>query len=126
MIGLIVTSIIDVSIVKINDLIDKYFIPLQGKLILFTINSSLCLLLQFLLVRYIHISFQRDRVRTLKVKAIYADSLLSLCLLAGLIGSLIFQQFYNNYYDTSIVVGIIALSYGTAAGFVIWQSSLFL
>ena len=40
MIGLIVISIIDVSLVKINDLIDKYFIPMQSKLILFTINSS--------------------------------------------------------------------------------------
>ncbi|CAN5388130.1 hypothetical protein BH18THE2_BH18THE2_24680 [soil metagenome] len=126
MIGLIVTSIIDISIVKINDLIDKYFIPLNGRLILFTINSSLCLLLQFFIVRYIDTSFQTDRLRkTLKVKAIYAVSLLSLNVLAGLIGFLIFQQFYNNYYDTSIVVAIIALSYGTAAGFVIWLSVLF-
>jgi hypothetical protein len=47
MIGLVVTSIIDISIVKINDLIDKYFIPVQGKLILFATNSSVCLFLQF-------------------------------------------------------------------------------
>ena len=127
MIGLIVTSIIDISIVKINDLIDKYFIPLQGKLILFAINSSLCLLLQFFLIRYIHTSFQRDRLnRTLKVKAVYTVSFISLGVLATLIGFLMFQQFYNNYYDTTIVVAIIALSYGTAAGFVIWLSLLFL
>ena len=126
MIGLVVTSIIDISIVKINDLIDKYFIPVQGKLILFATNSSVCLFLQFYLVRHIHISFQRDRLnRTLKVKAIYAVSLFSLTVLAGLIGFLIFQQFYNNYYNTSIVVAIIALGYGTAAGFVIWLSFLF-
>ncbi|HET6799408.1 MAG TPA: hypothetical protein VFH25_02490 [Nitrososphaeraceae archaeon] len=46
-------------------------------------------------------------------------------ILSGLIGFLVFQQFYNNYYDTSIVVGIIALGYGIAAGFVIWLSFLF-
>ena len=127
MIGLIVTSIIDISIVKINDLIDKYFIPLQSKLILFAINSSLCLLLQFFLIRYIHTSFQRDRLnRTLKVKAVYTISFISLGVLAALIGFLMLQQFYNNYYDTTIVVAIIALSYGTAAGFVIWLSLLFL
>jgi hypothetical protein len=126
MIGLILTSIIDISIVKINDLIDKYFIPLQGKLILFSINSSLCLLLQFFLVRYIHTSFQKDRLnRTLKVQAIYSVSFISLGVLATLIGFLMFQHFYNNYYDTTIVVAIIALSYGTAAGFVIWLSLLF-
>ena len=126
MIGLIVTSIIDISIVKINDLIDKNFIPLLGKLILFTINSSLCLLLQFFLVRNIHTSFQRDRLnRTLKVKAIYVVSLLSLFVLASLIGFLIFQQFHDSYYYTTIVVSIIALSYGTAAGFMVWLSLLF-
>lgn len=123
---MVVTSIIDVSIVKINDLIDKYFIPMQGKLILFALNSSVCLFLQFYLVRHIHISFQRDRLnRTLKIKIIYLVSLFSLSILSGLIGFLVFQQFYNNYYDTSIVVGIIALGYGTAAGFVIWLSFLF-
>ena len=50
MIALIVTILIDTSVVKINDLIDKYFIPLQSKLMLFAVNSSLCLLLQFLLL----------------------------------------------------------------------------
>jgi hypothetical protein len=126
MIGLIVTSIIDISIVKINDLIDKYFIPMQAKSMLFAINSFICLLLQLILVRYIHTSFLRDRLnRTLKVKAIYAISLFSLSVLAALIGFLIFQQFYNSYYNTLIAVGIIALGYGTAAGFVIWLSFLF-
>lgn len=126
MIGLVITSIIDVSIVKINDLIDKYFIPMQGKLILFAVNSSVCLFLQFYLIRHIHISFQGDRLnRTLKVKVIYVVSLFSLSVLASLIGYLIFEQFYNNYYNTLVVVAIIALSYGAAAGFVIWLSILF-
>ena len=127
MIGLIITSIIDVSIVKINDLIDKYFIPIQSKLILFAFNSSVCLLLQFYLFRHIHVSFQTHRLnRTLKVRAIYAVSLVSLSVLAVLIGSLIIQQFYFNFYDTSFIIGIIALSYGMGAGFVIWLSLLFL
>jgi hypothetical protein len=127
MIGLIVTSIIDISIVKINDLIDKYFIPLQGKIMLFAVNSSVCLLLQFFLIRYIQSSFQKDRLnRTLKVKAINSISFISLCVLAFLIGFVIFQQFYNNYYYTSISIAIIVISYGTAAGLIIWLSSLFL
>jgi hypothetical protein len=126
MIGLIVASIIDISIVKINDLIDKYFIPLQGKIMLFAVNSSVCLLLQFFLIRYIQSSFQRDRLnRTLKVKAINSISFISLCILASLIGFVIFQQFYNNYYYTSISIAIIVISYGTAAGLIIWLSSLF-
>jgi hypothetical protein len=126
MIGLIVTSIVDISFVKINDLIDKFFIPQQGRLILFAVNSILCLFLQFYLVKYIHTFFQRERLtRTLKVKAIYVGSLLSLSILASLIGFLIFQQFYYSFYYTSIVTAVIALSYGIAAGFVIWLALLF-
>ena len=127
MIALMVTSIIDISIVKINDLIDKYFIPLQGKLTLFAVNSSVCLLLQFSLIRYIQGSFQNERLyRTLKVKAINAISYISLCILASLIGFLIFQLFNNNYYYTDICIAIIVTSYGTAAWFLIWLSTLFL
>jgi hypothetical protein len=126
MIGLIVTSIIDISIVKINDLIDKYFIPLQGKIRLFAVNSSVCLLLQLFLIRYIHFSFQRDKLtRTLKVKTIYTISFISLFVLAALIGLLTLQLFYNNYYGTSISIAIVAISYGTASGLLIWLTLLF-
>ena len=60
MIALIVTVLIDTSVVKINDLIDKYFIPMQSKLMLFAINSFLCLLLQFFIIKYIESSFKSD------------------------------------------------------------------
>ena len=53
MIALMVTVLIDTSVVKINDLIDKYFIPLQSKLMLFAVNSSFCLLLQFFIIKYL-------------------------------------------------------------------------
>ncbi|HEU5172611.1 MAG TPA: hypothetical protein VFT83_03700 [Nitrososphaeraceae archaeon] len=126
MIALIVTVLIDTSVVKINDLIDKYLIPMQSKLILFSINSSLCLLLQFLIIKYLQSSIKRDQLnKTLKVQAFYKISLISLCLLGILIGILIFQQFYYNYYYTSISIFIIMISYGTAGGFIIWLSLLF-
>ena len=126
MIALIVTVLIDTSVVKINDLIDKYFIPLQSKLILFSVNSSLCLLLQFLMIKYLQSSFKRDQLnKTLKIRAFYKISLISLCVLATLIGILIFQQFHYNYYYTSISILIIIISYGTAAAFIIWLSMLF-
>jgi len=62
MIALIVTLLIDTSVVKVNDLIDKYFIPIQSKLILFSVNSLFCLLLQFFIINYIQRSFKRDRL----------------------------------------------------------------
>ena len=126
MIALMVTVLIDTSVVKINDLIDKYFIPLQGKLMLFAVNSSLCLLLQFLMIKYLQSSFKRDRLNnTLKVQSFYKISLISLCVLGTFIGFLIFQLFYNNYYNTSISIFIITISYGTATAFIIRLSLLF-
>jgi hypothetical protein len=126
MIALIVTVLIDTSVVKINDLIDKYLIPLQSKLILFSVNSLVCLLLQFFIIKYIESSSKRDQLnKRLKTKTFYKVSLTLLSILGTLIGALIFQQFYNNYYDTSISISIITISYGIAAAFIIRLSLLF-
>jgi hypothetical protein len=126
MIALIVTVLIDTSVVKINDLIDKYFISLESKVMLFAVNSSLCLLLQFLIIKYLQSLIKKDQLnKILKVQAFYKISLISLCILATLIGILIIQQFHYNYYYTSISILIIMISYGTAAGFLIWLSLLF-
>jgi hypothetical protein len=126
MIALIVTILIDTSVVKINDLIDKYFIPIQSKLILFAVNSSLCLLLQFLIIKYLQSSFKKDRLsKKLKPTTFYNISLISLCVLGTFIGFLIFQLFYYNYYNTSMIIFIITISYGTATAFIIRLSFLF-
>ena len=123
---LIVTILIDTSVVKINDLIDKYFIPMQSKMILFAVNSSLCLILQFLMIKYLQISSKRDRLtKTLKIQSFYKILLISLCVLGTFIGFLNFQLFYNNYYNTSINIFIITICYGTAAVFIIRLSLLF-
>lgn len=125
MIALLIIILIDTSVVKINDLIDKYFIPMQSKLMLFAINSLLCLLLQFFIIKYIESSFKRDRLSKKKAKTFYIMSLISICVLGAFIGFLIFQLFYNNYYNTSIIIFIITISYGTAAVFIIRLSLLF-
>ena len=115
---LLVTVVIDTSVVKINDLIDKYFIPLQSKLILFAINSSLIILFQFIVVKYVTNSFKIARSnKSLRINTFYIISIISLSLLASLIGFLIFEQFYFSYYDTAISISIIVLSYGTASSF---------
>jgi hypothetical protein len=126
MILLVVASLIDIAVVRVNDLINKDFIPIQSKLILFSVNSSLCLLLQYFVIRYTRTSFRIDRLnKTLKVKTFYIISLTSLCILAVLIGFLIFQQFNGNYYDISLIISLITISYVTAAIFVTWLALLF-
>jgi hypothetical protein len=130
-IALVVTLVIDTSIVKVYDLVDKYFIPIQGKIILFSIDTSLCLILQFVLIKYVinHIQslFKRHQLnKRLNVSLWYRISLISLFTLGTLMGLLIFQQFYNNYYETLIPIFIVIISYGTAAGFIIRLSMLFI
>jgi len=100
---------------------------LQSKLILFSINSSLCLLLQYLIIGYVKRSLEGSRLgKSLKVKVSYIISLTSLCVLTALIGFLIFQQFFYHYYYTLITIFIITISYGTATAFIIWLSLSFL
>jgi|SRR5215831_13811514 len=126
MIALVVTTLIDISVVRVNDLIDKDFIPMQSKLILFSVNSSICLLLQYFILKQVKSSIRTDRQnRTLKVKIFYSISLTSLCVLAALIGFSIFQQFYYSYFYTSLIILIVSISYGIAATLMIWLSLLF-
>jgi hypothetical protein len=126
MIALTVSLLIDVSVVKINDLVDKYFIPIQSKVLLFSINCSFVILFQFIAVKYVTGSFKIDRLnKSWWVNRIYLVSLSSLCLLAILVGSLIFELLYFNHYDTAISISIIIISYGTAASFIMWLAFLF-
>jgi len=92
MVAIAVTLILDTSVVKINDLIDKYFIPMTGKLILFSVNSSICLFLQLLAIRFVMNSFGRHQLRkTPKVRALYLISLTSFFALTFFIGLLAYQ-----------------------------------
>lgn len=125
MLFLVITLLIDTSIVKINDLIDKKFLPIRSKLLLFSVNSLSCLLLQYVVIKYVAISFRIKLSKGIKASRFYVVSFASLCLSSTLIGILILQQFYNSYYDNSIIISIIVVSYGTAAALIIWLSFLF-
>lgn len=127
MIGLIVTVVIDTSIVKVYDLIDKSFIPDQIKLLLFSVNTSICLILEFIILRYLYNSFRGYRWKeVLNVKILYRISLIALLTIGTLMGLLMFQQFYNNLYKISIPILIVIISYVIAAAFIIILSLLFL
>jgi hypothetical protein len=126
MIALTITLLIDTSLVKINDLVNKYFIPIQSKLILFSINSFTCLLLELLLIKFVIKSLVIQRLsNTPKVRAFYIISLTSFIFVAIFIGLLVFQQFYYRYYEIWINIVIITISYGTSAVLIIWLALLF-
>jgi hypothetical protein len=127
MLVLIVALGIDNAILKINDLVNKTFIPEGEKLLLFAVNSSLCLLLVFIILTYLEASFKKNPLnKKFKVELLYRFSLNSLFVIATLMALLVFQQYNNSYYNISISIFIISISYGTATGFLIKLILLFI
>lgn len=115
--------LIDNSVVKIYDIIDKDFAPSQIKILLFSGEALLCLLLQFLLLKQVWNSFKTNQSHNqLQVRV----SLISLSVLGILIAIMIFELYYYNQYSSFLTIAIIIISYGTAACFIIWLSLMFL
>jgi hypothetical protein len=127
MIGLIVTVVIDISIVKVYDLVDKSFISDETKFLLFSINTSVCIALEFIIIKYLYTSFKGYRwKKSLKINLLYRISFISLLTIGALMTVLIFQQLYYNYYKIIIPILIVIISYIIASTFIIILSILFL
>lgn len=127
LISLIIIILVDTSVVKVNDLVDKYFIPVPSKLILFSITCTLCLFLQFNIIRYVQRLFKTEQTfKSLRRRPFQLISLTSLCALGALLGILILQQIYSGYYNTLVSILIIVVSYGIGASFIMWLALLFL
>lgn len=127
LIGLIVTLLVDTSVVKVYDLVDKNFIPAREKVILFLTNSFACLFLEYLIIWYLRNSFLKHQVTLgASSKLFYMMFFISLLLLTVLFGYLSFQMFYKNSYSTMITITIILISYLTSSLFLIVLSGLFI
>jgi hypothetical protein len=121
--ALIAIILIDTSFVKIYEIIDKDFAPNQIKILLFSGEALICLLLQVLLLRQVWNSFRSNQLHSRLQVTI---SLISISIFGALIATMIFQMYYYNQYSSLLTIVIIILSYGTAAGFVIWLSWMFM
>lgn len=126
-IPLIIIIIIDISIVKVYDLVDKDFVNEQTKILIFSINSLVGLVLQFIIILYLQRVFKNQRLnKHINIRLLSKISLISLSVIGICMGLLMFQQFYNNYYQSLITIVITVLSYGTASGLIIRLSISFL
>lgn len=115
--------LIDTSFVKIYEIIDKDFAPIQSKMLLFSVEALSCLILQFFLLKQVWNSFKSSQLHGRLQVGI---SIVSLSVLGTLIATMIFQMYYYNQYSSFITIALIAISYGTAAVFIFWLSWLFL
>jgi hypothetical protein len=123
--ALIITLLIDTSIIKVYDLIDKYFISTEEKILLFSINSSVSLFLQFMIINYVRKYFEKKFIR-INIKVFSIFSILGISLSAILIGSIIFQILFYHYYHKITLLIMININYFVASVFVIRLSILFI
>jgi hypothetical protein len=122
-----VTVVLDTSIIKIYDLSYKYFISMKSKIILFAINSLLCLFIQYFTIYYIRKSVQKyNPGQRLLTKFLDRITLISLTILATSLAVLTIQMFYHGSYDSWIIIFIISLTYGTASVVLIILCKLFI
>jgi hypothetical protein len=122
---LMISILVDTSVVKVYDLINKSFIPEESKVILFTVNSSLCLTLGFLIIKYVHGALERRGSSKAYSNLLYRISLFSFLSLGALMSIIVFQQIFHEYYTVATSISVVAISYGTGAALIIRLSALF-
>lgn len=127
MLILTITIVIDISVVKIYDLIDKYFLSADYKILLFSINSAVSLFLQFMALRYLNNLLRHDEtVLKLATRKFYSITFFSLVSSGILIGILIYQQIFNHQYDVFFIILIVLINYGIASIMLIILTILFI
>jgi hypothetical protein len=125
--ALIITIVLDTSVVRIYDLVDKRFISVHDKLVFFSINTIACLCIQFVMISYFGGGFKlKDTKEIFRFPLTFKFSFISLSVLGILLAFLIFELFFYNYYDTILIILVITVSYGTASALLIRLSLLFL
>ena len=125
LIPIIVVVIIDTTFIKTYDLIDKFFLPIQEKIVLFSLLSSFILILQYFIFRYLNKILNIKVTSQINSNLYYKISIFSITILGILFGLLIYQQLFFNYYNKSIIMIIIILIYGVASFFILKLSLLF-
>ena len=121
-----VSILVDTSVVKVYDLINKSFIPEESKVVLFAVNSLLCLILGFLIINYVYGALRKRNTSNMAYSSLlYRISLLSFLSLGALMTTIVCQQVLDGYYSIAISMFIITISYGTGATLIIKLSTLF-
>ena len=124
---LFVIFVIDTAFVQTYDLTNKQDIPIQIKNIIFSLNISICLALQFFIIQYSRSLASRRKQRSLLSlelfeilgRAGYIFNVLS-------ISFLIFQIHYFEFYYIFILILVIAVTYGISSILLAKTAVLFL
>lgn len=126
MFTLLAIVVVDTSIVKVYDLVDKFYLPADGKLVVFCIVSFGCVLLQCFIVNYLRKSISKITGKTIFSRFFNIIPVVSLIAIGALFVALAFQQFYYGYYNKILPILVIDISYVTATALVLRLGALFI
>jgi len=111
--------LIDTFMIKFYDFIDKNLIPIfEKKIILATIIFA-CLFLEFIMINYAKKLITNEKSKNTKdIKFTNYLASISYYTIIAIFSILIFELFYFNYYDTFLLILVIAISFGATSIFI--------
>ncbi|HET6641083.1 MAG TPA: hypothetical protein VFG77_05720, partial [Nitrososphaeraceae archaeon] len=110
--ALIVLMVIDISFIRIYDIISKQFIPTETEVSLFTIISISCLVAEYLLLEFI----KPLRNERLHVNLLYIVTKVTQYVIGAITALLIIQILFSSIYSNIILLAIILCSYLLSIG----------
>jgi hypothetical protein len=110
---LMASIVVDISLVRLYDLVSKQLIPLESKQVLFSVISITILTSQFILLEFIKPkkTVEKERIR-LPFVNLYIITKAVQYILASLVVLIIVQIQLNSYYSTFALIAVILGSYG--------------
>lgn len=113
---IMVFILIETFLLRFYDTIDKNFIPIQVKKIFFSVISILCLVFQLIILQHLAKLNTRAKVnQSIDIRLMSNVLRISLYVMFGVFGILLFQIFYFNYYNTILLMSIVGITYGTSS-----------
>lgn len=124
---LVVTFIIDTTFAISYDLVSKTALSINTKKIIFTIDVIICVILQFVTLFYTRRLALKTQLSTkLSLKIFERFGRFAYYFIVAIVGYLIFQLFYFNYYYSFTLMLLVLVSYGTASVLIGKTAILFL
>jgi hypothetical protein len=104
--------LLDTLLIKFYDVMDKNIIPIMIKKIIFSVIVFVCVLLQLVVLRYLRrLNLKTQVVRRINVELINKIVNIAQCSLIIILGIIVFQVFYYNYYFSYLLMSVILISY---------------
>jgi hypothetical protein len=114
---LLVLMVIDISLLRVYDIVVKQFISFETKDILFSIISIACLVAEYLVLKLIKLLPSDERSKNkLYVISIYKVTKVVQYAIGAIVVFAILQILFSSYYNTIVLLTIVLCSYAISIG----------